>query len=559
MSAAPNPPRPAPLIKRRKIERRVVLAVLVTAVIPLVAALLMARAMVARVSATAFQPEFGAHLDRALGVYADLAKTIKQGMRYEADAIAMRPELSRVAKDGEGDRVSAELAREFSAHPSLVSLKIEDASGKVLGKHERERPVDPAAERTLLVRRPLGETSEDDGPFLVATFAAPNARFAEMESAQEFVQAYHQLERHHREEYVDRTYTRAFGLLFGLLILLAALAGIVVARPVTRRIAELAAATRPVAAGDLTVRVAVTGDDEVGDLGRAFNRMLAELDESRARIEFLRRMSEWQKMARHLAHEIKNPLTPIQLAVQECHRRYAGDDPDYRRIVQTTLEVVEEEVGTLRRLVGEFSSFARLPRAELSPVDLGAFMREQRDHFSARTEGRASSDELALLSRVDLRFDVPEDAMPVVLDREMLHRVLTNVVQNAAQALRDARKRAGKSEGTWGRVVVSLRTVGGSYVVDVDDDGPGISAEVRDVLFDPYVTTKRDGTGLGLTIVKKIVVDHGGTIEATASPLGGARFRIRLPRADSAEARAAVERSLAADDEEGARSSSAGA
>ncbi|MDI3283275.1 ATP-binding protein [Polyangium sp. 15x6] len=555
MSGPPHPPRPAPLIKRRKIERRVVLAVLVTAVIPLVAALLMARAMVARVSATAFQPEFGAHLDRALGVYADLAKTIKQGMRYEADAIAMRPELSRVVKDGEGDRVSAELAREFSAHPSLVSLKIEDASGAVLGKHERERPVDPAVERTLLVRRPLGEASEDDGPFLVATFAAPNARFAEMESAQEFVQAYHQIERHHREEYVDRTYTRAFGLLFGLLILLAALAGIVVARPVTRRIAELAAATRPVAAGDLTVRVAVTGDDEVGDLGRAFNRMLEELDESRARVEFLRRMSEWQKMARHLAHEIKNPLTPIQLAVQECHRRYAGDDPDYRRIVQTTLEVVEEEVGTLRRLVGEFSSFARLPRAELESVDLGAFLREQRDHFSARTEGRTSSDEEALLSRIDLRFDVPEGAMPAVLDREMLHRVLTNVVQNAAQALRDARKRAGKSEGTWGRVMVSARTVGGSYVVDVDDDGPGIAAEVRDVLFDPYVTTKRDGTGLGLTIVKKIVVDHGGTIEATASSLGGARFRIRLPRADSAEARAAVERSLAADDEEAARSS----
>ncbi|TKD09811.1 HAMP domain-containing protein [Polyangium fumosum] len=514
----------------------------------------MARAMVARVSATAFQPEFGAHLDRALGVYADLAKTIKQGMRYEADAIAMRPELSRVAKAGEGERVAAELAREFAAHPSLVSLKIEDASGTVLGKHERERPVDPAAERTLLVRRPLGEASEDEGPFLVATFAAPNARFAEMESAQEFVQAYHQIERHHREEYVDRTYTRAFGLLFGLLILLAALAGIVVARPVTRRIAELAAATRPVAAGDLTVRVAVTGDDEVGDLGRAFNRMLEELDESRARVEFLRRMSEWQKMARHLAHEIKNPLTPIQLAVQECHRRYAGDDPDYRRIVQTTLEVVEEEVGTLRRLVGEFSSFARLPRADLAPVDLGSFLREQRDHFSARTEGGRTSDEEALLSKVDLRFDVPEGSMPAVLDREMLHRVLTNVVQNAAQALRDARKRAGKSEGSWGRVVVAARAVGGSYVVDVDDDGPGISAEVRDVLFDPYVTTKRDGTGLGLTIVKKIVVDHGGTIEATTSPLGGARFRIRLPRADSAEARAAVERSLAADEEE-ARSS----
>src|SRR6185369_7828295 len=140
------------------------------------------------------------------------------------------------------------------------------------------------------------------------------------------------------------------GSLFGLLLLLAVGAGLFVSRPVARRIGALAAATRPVAAGDLTVRVAVEGDDEVSELGRAFNRMLEELDRSRARVEFLRRMSEWQQMARHLAHEIKNPLTPIQLAVQECHRRYGGEDAAFRRILQTMYEVVEEEVGTLRRL-----------------------------------------------------------------------------------------------------------------------------------------------------------------------------------------------------------------
>src|SRR4029079_18424519 len=120
---------------------------------------------------------------------------------------------------------------------------------------------------------------------------------------------------------------------------------------------------------------------------RAFNRMLGELERSRARIEFLRRIGEWQKMARRLAHEIKNPWRPSQLAVEECHRRYEGDDAEYRRILETTLEVVAEEVGSLRRLVGEFSSFARLPRAELSPGDLGEFLREQRDHFAASGEG----------------------------------------------------------------------------------------------------------------------------------------------------------------------------
>jgi len=112
-------------------------------------------------------------------------------------------------------------------------------------------------------------------------------------------------------------------------------------------------------------------------------------------------------------------------------------------------------------------------------------------------------------------------------------------VQNAAQALRDARGKG--ASGTLGRIEIKARRESGFYVVDVDDDGPGIAPEVRSVLFDPYVTTKRDGTGLGLTIVKKIIVDHGGTIERLDSPLGGARFSLRLPEAGTPEARAALE------------------
>ncbi len=521
-------------------ERRVILAVSITAVIPLVAAILMARAMIARVSATAFQPEFGAHLDRSLEVYADLARTIKQDMRHEAEAIALSPPLARAARASDASALAAELERAFAQHPSLVSLAVESDDGSPLARRERERPVDPAAERTLTVRKSLGE-SEEEGPALVATFATSNARFAEMEAAQTFAQAYHQLERHHREEYVDAAYTKAFALLFGLTILAAVGAGLVVGRPVARRIGKLAAAMRPVAAGDLSVRVEEEGEDEAADLGRAFNRMLVELERSRARVEFLRRMSEWQKMARRLAHEIKNPLTPIQLAVQECHRRYAGDDAAYQRILETTLEVVEEEVGTLRRLVGEFSSFARLPRAELVEEDLAAFLREQKEHLAAGSEARPSGDDEALLSRIDLDFEIPAEEMPAAIDREMLHRMLTNVVQNAAQALRDARR--DRLEDKLGRVTVAAQGDGaGFYVITVDDDGPGIAPALREVLFDPYVTTKRDGTGLGLTIVKKIVVDHGGTIEAKTSPLGGARFEIRLPRAGTPEARAAIER-----------------
>jgi len=525
--------------------RRMVVAILVTALIPLVSALLIARATISRVSATAFQPEFGQHIDQALGVYADLARALKQTMRAEAQAIAAREPLRAAAMAKDAKVLDAELAGALDAHGSLRRIRVETCNGALL--QERERPIDAARERSLLVRRAIGAVSGDDvvcsterpeePPVLVATFAATRARLDELEAAQAFAQAYHQIERVHRKEYLDRTYENAFAVLLALTLVLAVTVGVLVARPVTRRIAALVAAMRPVAEGDLTVRAKLDGDDEVADLGRAFDRMLEELAQSRARVEFLRRMSEWQQVARRLAHEIKNPLTPIQLAVEECHRRYRGDDPVYKRIVQTMLEVVEEEVGSLRRLCTEFSSFARLPRAALEPDDLGVFLRAQSARLRS-TDGEESEDEEAdptLLRDLDLTFEIPDEAMPAALDPEMLHRVLANVIRNAAQALRGAGKRAG-------RVRVAATIEPERFVVTVDDDGPGIPAAVKEALFDPYVTTKRDGTGLGLSIVKKIIVDHGGTIDAGWSPLGGARFSIVIPRLGSASAIAALER-----------------
>lgn len=499
-------------------ERRVVLAILVTALVPLVGAALTGRAMLGRVSAAAFQPEFGALMDQSLGVYADLVRAIKQGMRHEADAIAASPGLARAATAPERAGLDEELAIAFAAHPDLLSLSVEDGEGTTVATQQRPRPLDEASERSWTQRRPLGD--EEGGLTLVVTFATPSARFTELESAQDLVQAYHQLERGQREVYLDTTYQRAFAAILVVTILAGIGVGLLVARPVTRRIARLGLAMRPVAEGDLDVRVPVEGTDEVSDLARAMNRMLAELAENRGRIEYLRLMAEWQKVARRLAHEIKNPLQPIQLAVEEAHRRYAGEDRGYQRLLDTTLEVVNEEVSSLRRLVSEFSSFARLPKAEPEPAELAEFVREQASHMGLAGMEGADPE---LFRGVALEWDIADGPMPATVDREMMHRALVNVVQNAAQALRDA-KRGGK-------ILVSLRADRAGYVLAVDDDGPGIEPSVRATLFDPYVTTKRDGTGLGLSIVKKIVLDHGGTIEAKPSPLGGARFEIRLPRA----------------------------
>jgi nitrogen fixation/metabolism regulation signal transduction histidine kinase len=196
-------------------------------------------------------------------------------------------------------------------------------------------------------------------------------------------------------------------------------------------------------------------------------------------------------------------------------------------VLDTTLEIVEDEVGTLRRLVSEFSDFARLPQAKLEDADLNEFLGEQRRQIEGGESGDTHpSEELSVIRvsgvRPSFEWSLPQDAAPVAVDRQMLRRVLLNLIQNAADALSDAKHEAPK-------IRVSLRREGDFFAIEVEDNGPGIPSEMRDLIFDPYVTTKHTGTGLGLAIVKKIAIEHGGTVTADAGSLGGARLRLTLP------------------------------
>ena len=327
---------------------------------------------------------------------------------------------------------------------------------------------------------------------------------------------------------VYRGYYLVFALLLGITVVLTVVVGFLLARPFTRRIQQLAGAIDEVAAGNLDVRVPVVGADELTDLATVFNRMLTDMQQSRARIEYLQRIGAWQEMAQRLAHEIKNPLTPIQLAVQECHRKYAGEDPRFRALLDTTLEIVEEEVGTLRRLVGNFSSFARLPHAELKDASLREFLRECSEtlgHLGTPLAEEGAED-MFVSSDVTIRWEVPHEDIEVAIDRQMMRRVLVNLVRNAVQAIRGA-KLDGEARG---RVVVRAEKRADGVDLRVEDDGPGVPDVSRERVFDPYFTTKAEGTGLGLAIVKKIVVEHNGTISVRRSEaLGGAAFVVSLP------------------------------
>lgn len=301
-------------------------------------------------------------------------------------------------------------------------------------------------------------------------------------------------------------------------------------RALTRRVAAVELAATRIGAGDLSARVRTHGD-ALDPAARALNQMAEELSLTRERVDYLQRLAGWQDMARRLAHEIKNPLTPIQLAVQEIARRYAGDDDRFKRALDTAREVVEEEVATLRRLVTAFSEFARLPDVKPAPGDLAEFVRDMESsrQFLDEAAGEAAR-------KVTVTFSTSDERIPVMVDRIMLRRAFENLVRNAAQAI------GARGGNVWVRAErrrVTVATTEGAAPEEVDqawlvveDDGPGISRENQLKVFDPYFTTKSEGTGLGLAIVRKIAIDHAGDVGLEDRPGGGARFVITLPLRD---------------------------
>ncbi len=302
-------------------------------------------------------------------------------------------------------------------------------------------------------------------------------------------------------------FLRQYVVMVLIMLTAAPLLGWFFARQVTRRVRRLHEAARRVGAGDLQVRVLPTGKDELDQLGLAFDRMVAELSQARSRLEYLQKVSAWQEVARRLAHEIKNPLTPIQLSVQELASKYAGDDPSYRRLLDTATEILREEITSLRRLVDDFSAFAKLPKVEPTPVDLHALLSEAL---------RLQPEWQGVVTVAPAR-----EAVPGLCDRTLFRRVIANLVENALQAAQ------GMSRPP--QVRMSAERRGDRSVLIVDDNGPGVPEGERQRIFDPYVTHREGGTGLGLAIVRKIVIDHGGDVSVTSSPGGGARFLVELP------------------------------
>ncbi len=297
--------------------------------------------------------------------------------------------------------------------------------------------------------------------------------------------------------------------LFALVLVL--VSGLWTARRLTRPIRLLAAGTRRVTAGELDVVLRPEGRDELGDLVAAFNAMTRALREATDRAIRAERESAWRRMARQVAHEIKNPLTPIRLMIQQMKAEADRDPARAPEAIRRTAPVVLRQIEALGRIAGDFAQYARLPRRDISDVDVGALV----DDVVLLHAGSAAEG-------VEVAGDRPDELPAVRWDAEELRRVLVNLVGNAVQAIRGS-----------GHVVVrarprSLRGRDG-VTVEVTDDGVGIPPENLERIFEPDFSTRTAGTGLGLAMVRRTVDDMGGTVEVESEPGRGSTFRLWWP------------------------------
>ena len=301
-------------------------------------------------------------------------------------------------------------------------------------------------------------------------------------------------------------------------ILLAILLSSWAAARVTRPVEQLAHAAQEVAAGNWNARVDVLGDDELGQLADSFNRMTTELLGQRERLIQAERVAAWRELARRLAHELKNPLFPLQLTVENLVRARQQNPEQFEEVFRESSRTLLAEIANLKGIVGRFSEFSKMPQPKLQPVQVNEVIRGVAQLFQVQLEapGRA---------KISCELELDPHLEPVAADAELLHRAISNLVLNAMDAMPRG-----------GTLTLRSRDESGKVAIEVADTGAGLTPEECEQIFTPYYTSKLHGTGLGLAIVQSVVSDHGGRIRVQSDPGRGTTFVIELPRnADGAQ------------------------
>jgi signal transduction histidine kinase len=301
----------------------------------------------------------------------------------------------------------------------------------------------------------------------------------------------------------------AFGA--GGIVLGLALSYVLSAR-VTRPIEQLAGAAREIADGHWEARPRVEGaSGEVARLADAFESMTRELADQRERLVQVERVAAWRELARRLAHELKNPLFPLRLTIDNLRRARQLPRAEFDEVLDESLTTLDSGLANLNGVVGRFSDFSRMPAPVFESTDANAIVDRTASLFRAQLES-------ANRPRITVTLDLDPASPAIRADPEQLGRVVQNLLLNAI----DAMPRGGE-------LTIRTRRDGSQLRLTVADTGDGLTAEECTRLFTPYYTTKQHGTGLGLAIVQAVVADHHGRIWVESAPGRGATFQIELP------------------------------
>ena len=285
------------------------------------------------------------------------------------------------------------------------------------------------------------------------------------------------------------------------------------ARRVTRPVEELAGAARSVAEGAWGAQVKVSSSDELGQLADSFNHMTRQLLQQKEQLVQAERVAAWRELARRLAHELKNPLFPLQLTVENLLRAREQTPEEFEEVLRESSSTLLAEIGNLKKIIASFSDFARMPQPHLQRIKLNEVVEAAVRLFQPQLQATAQPS-INLILELD-------PAMPEIsADPELLHRVLSNLILNAIDAMPNG-----------GAITLRTRSSSEHVSFEVTDNGTGLTPEECKRLFTPYYTSKRHGTGLGLAIVQSVISDHRGKISVRSEPGRGTSFVVELPRA----------------------------
>jgi nitrogen fixation/metabolism regulation signal transduction histidine kinase len=289
---------------------------------------------------------------------------------------------------------------------------------------------------------------------------------------------------------------------------------------ITRPVEELAEGARDVAAGRWHTRIDVRGGDEIGELAAAFNHMTQTLAAQREKLVQTERVAAWRELARRLAHELRNPLFPLQITVENLQRAKKLEPKQFLEVFNESTATLKAELTNLNTIVGRFSDFAKMPAPNFLRVDVNETLRNAVRLFEPQFTAVGKPT-------ITPEYFLTEPLPEIDADPDLLHRAFQNLVLNALDAM--------PAGGT-----LTLRTSEskGNIRIEVSDTGKGLTPEESSRLFTPYYTTKQQGTGLGLAIVQSVVSDHHGTISVTSEEDRGTTFRIELPQRQSKRAAA---------------------